>query len=185
MKICIDPGHGLDNIKTGVYDPGATAYGRTEAAIVLEWALTLKAYLTKAGHDVWMTRYDDNDSDYVGTRDNRANAEGCDIFISLHCNAGTILAHGAEVIYRDSADLKLAERMLAATLAATRFRNRGCKTESSTHVGKLAVMDFKGPACLVEIGFITNPGNLIKMVSRETRIAFAKNVVEALKTYKL
>ena len=36
MRICLDPGHGMGNRRSGVYDPGTLAAGHTEAAIAME-----------------------------------------------------------------------------------------------------------------------------------------------------
>lgn len=181
MKLCIDPGHGFNNRGNNKYDPGACAGGVAEADIALQWGLTLKWVCAQNGIDVWMTRDDDKDSDYVGTRDNRANAEGCTHFISLHCNAATAQASGAEVFYRDNADYIFGKKVLAAALSAMGSKDRGMKTESQSQHSRLAVMDFKGAACLLEIGFITNTAERTKMLDRDVRLAFAQKLVAGLK----
>jgi len=87
MKVCIDPGHGMGNVTPGKYDPGCTHGTLTEAEIALQWGLTLKHVLIGMGHEVFMTRDDATDHTPVGRRDDRAEAEGCDVFLSIHVNA--------------------------------------------------------------------------------------------------
>ena len=41
-KLCIDPGHGLGNVRGNVYDPGAISAGVSEADIVLQYALAIR-----------------------------------------------------------------------------------------------------------------------------------------------
>lgn len=181
MKIAIDPGHGMSNRLRGVYDPGACSGGASEADIVLQWALTLKWVFERNGINCWLTRDDDRDQTPVSSRDNCAASEGCTHFISLHCNAGNVLASGTEVYYRDVPDSRFANRVLNAALKAMRGKNRGLKSEGQSQHSKLAVLDFYGPACLLEIGFITNPTDRKKMLDRTTRIAFAEALVKELK----
>jgi N-acetylmuramoyl-L-alanine amidase len=178
MKLCIDPGHGFGNIGNR-YDPGAVAAGVTEADIVLAWALTIKHVFRQAGVEVFLTRDDASDVTPVGSRDDKANAAGCTHFLSLHCNAGPILATGTETLYRDDTDWALKVQTVA--LETLKLRNRGIKHESVTRHGRLSVMSFRGKACLLELGFISNPGDRKKLGDRNMRIAFAQ---ELLKTWK-
>lgn len=179
MKLAIDPGHGSGNIGTS-YDPGAVAAGHTEAALVLQLALTGKWVLTHEGIAVWLTRDDDSDHTPVSTRDDRAEAAGCDKFLSLHMNAAGALAHGTETYYRDNADKLWAARVQAAALEAFGLRDRGLKHESVTRHGRLAVLGFDGPACLLEVGFITNSLDRRAVLDRDNRIKFWQLLAEAL-----
>lgn len=181
MKLCIDPGHGLSNRAPGVYDPGATACGDAEADIALAWALALKKYATDAGIECFMTRDSAEDAAPVAKRAQRAQFSGCTHFISLHCNAAANpLARGTETFYRDSADKALAAKVQKAAMSAIGSADRGLKDESASQHNRLAVFGFQGPCCLLEIGFITNPGDRKKMKERERRIAFALAMVTAL-----
>jgi N-acetylmuramoyl-L-alanine amidase len=65
IKLCIDPGHGMGNIVSGRFDPGASGGGLTEADIVLQWALTGKWVADQLGIAVFLTRDDDRDEDPV------------------------------------------------------------------------------------------------------------------------
>jgi N-acetylmuramoyl-L-alanine amidase len=79
-RIVIDAGH-------GGRDPGAQGPGYTEADLTLDIALRLERLLAKeAGVEVVLTRRTD---DYVGLQERTAiaNAEGADLFLSIHANA--------------------------------------------------------------------------------------------------
>lgn len=183
VKVTIDAGHGMGSRRPGVFDPGAIGQGGLrEADIVLEWALAGKFVLEQAGFDVHLTRPDNQTQVPVGSRDDLATKNGSKFFISLHCNAASLTANGAEAFFRDSGDRKLATIALNA-LVKLGFRNRGVKNESLSQHNRLAVLDFKGDACLVEIGFITNVDDVRRMTSRDNRIAFWTEVAEQLKRY--
>lgn len=182
VKLCIDPGHGMGNRKSGVYDPGAQAGGVSEADIALQWALTLKWACQRAGVDFWLTRDDDRDEDFVGTRDDRAEDHGCTHFVSLHCNSAGPLATGVETYYRDVADYRFAQWVHRAALNSMKSKDRGLKSEGQSQHPRLAVFDFDGPAALVELGFITNPLERRKLLWRDCRLDFAVYLASHLKS---
>jgi N-acetylmuramoyl-L-alanine amidase len=79
-RIVLDPGHGGK-------DPGASAFGIKEKDIVLQVAKKLAAKLKKdLGYEVILTR---NDDTFISLEQRTAiaNANGADLFISLHLNA--------------------------------------------------------------------------------------------------
>ncbi|WP_137940121.1 N-acetylmuramoyl-L-alanine amidase [Chitinivorax sp. B] len=154
MKIAIDPGHGMSNRQSGVYDPGAThrenGFTYQEADIVLRYGLMLRDVIRACGHEVFMTRDDANDHMPVSKRAVSAKAAGCQTLVSLHMNDAEVdTAHGLEVLYRD--DKSLAEKLQAELVEVTRLRDRGAKARPD-----LAVLKFNGQAVLVELGFIAN-----------------------------
>lgn len=174
IKIAIDPGHGMSSRTAGVLDPGAIGLqGLREADIVLQWALTGKFVLEQQfGFEVHLTRLSNSDPAPLGTRDDIANKNGCVAFISLHCNASAApQANGAETFYRDAKDQDLA-KAAQNILVRMGMRNRGVKSETQSQHKSLAVFNFKGPATLIELGFITNQKDVKFMTDRETRIKF-------------
>lgn len=179
LKIAIDPGHGNSNRKSGKYDPGAVGGGLEEADIALTWALTLKACCVEAGVPFFLTRDDDRDPTPVGQRDDQAERANCTHFISLHCNAGG--GTGTETFFRDARDSVLAAIVNACAISALGTKNRGLKSEGMSQHQRLAIFDFDGPACLLEIGFIDNANDRLKMTSRDNRIAFARRLIGELK----
>jgi N-acetylmuramoyl-L-alanine amidase len=181
MKIWIDPGHGMANRSPGVFDPGAVSGKLTEADIVLQVALVGRQILTAAGHAVGLTRDDNSDPSPVGTRDDRAKAWGANLFISLHMNASdNPSATGTETFYRDAADKKLAEMVQSSALSAFYLRDRQLKTESASQHSRLAVLDFPGPACLVELGFISNATDVAAIMRPQAQVNFWKLFLKEL-----
>ena len=100
LVICLDPGHGMSNRKNRLYDPGATAGDVSEANIVMKWANCLRGILLAKGHSVVRTRKDAGDPAPVGQRAGIAKEYGCEIMLSLHCNAADGNANGTETFYR-------------------------------------------------------------------------------------
>lgn len=155
MKVCVDPGHGMSNRQKGVFDPGAThledGFLFKEADIALRYGLSLKDVFRELGVSVFMTRDDDGDHAHVGSRAKMAMDAGCDAFISIHLNDfDDDKANGLEVLYRGE-NGALAKQLHDALVKITQLRPRGISLR-----GDLAVLNFDGPAVLVELGFIAN-----------------------------
>ena len=168
----------MGNAVSGRYDPGAVSGRIQEADVALLWALTLKHKMAQAGLKFWMTRDDASDPCFVGTRDDRAKANGCTHFLSLHCNSSkNPLATGTETIYREAPGF--ARIVQACGLYAIGRRDRGIKTEGEIKK-TLAVLAFPRSA-LLEIGFISNGEDRRRMLDRQRRIDFADSLVYQLK----
>jgi N-acetylmuramoyl-L-alanine amidase len=163
MTVIIDPGHGLGNRSRGVYDPGATAAGFTEAGIVMDWANELRGILMERGCKVVRTRVDATDPASVTARAGIAKQFGGEIMVSLHCNAYNGKAEGTETFYRGQSNANKAERLNLAVVNALETVNRGIKTEGQSQHARLAVMSFQ-PCFLIEIGFIDNALDRAKML---------------------
>lgn len=166
--IILDPGHGLSNRRSGVYDPGAESDGTQEASVAMEWANTLRAILIERGAVVVRTRANRNDPAPVGKRADIARNYHGDIMLSIHCNAATGTAQGTETFYRGESHKATAQRINAAVVNALGTRDRGVKTESESQHSTLAVMGFQ-PCFLVELGFIDNPSDRAKMLNPDLR----------------
>ena len=162
------------------YDPGAGGGGLWEADIALQWALSGRWVLNNQGIATFLTRDDDRDVTPVALRDDQAAAARCSHFISIHCNAASPNAHGTETFYRDANDRPWALNVQQAALKSMGLRDRGIKLESQSQHARLAVLNFAPPACLLELGFITNKHDRAMMVTRECRIAFWEAIAEAL-----
>lgn len=151
MKVLLDPGHGGN-------DPGAIGNDIQEKDITLELALEVGKLLIDIGHDVFFTR----DRDVGITPSQRLimiREYNPEAFISLHCNsAENEQALGIETIYKDEYDYPLAKSIHKVLIQETGRRDRGLKQDGSAEYKRnLAVLkDLETPACLVEIGFISN-----------------------------
>ncbi|MDO9354274.1 MAG: N-acetylmuramoyl-L-alanine amidase [Solirubrobacteraceae bacterium] len=180
MKICIDPGHGMSNRQSGVFDPGAThvenGFQFQEAVIALRYALTLKDALRARQVEVFMTRDDATDHTPVGKRAAMARSAGCDALVSIHLNDfDDDSANGVEVLYGRAGSEGLAASLQTALLAATGLRDRRIKQRPD-----LAVLKFDGPAALIELGFIANDGDRARLLSADTRDAVARAVADVV-----
>ncbi len=183
-KLAIDAGHGLGNVRPGKVDPGASFGGHTEAAIVLAYAKTLKHYAALEGIVVHMINTGE-DENPVGGRDEQAELAGCDKYLSIHCNAGPTASKGTETLYRDSRDTVFAAIIQKATVQSLKLKDRGLKPETVSPHGRLAVFDFdNGETALVELGFLTNAGDLAAILDEDNRRAWAQAVIGGLSRIK-
>lgn len=181
MKICVDPGHGMSNRQTGIFDSGAVhvenGFLFREADIALRYGLALKDMLRAEGVDVFMTRDDDTDHAPVGRRAVMARHAGCDAFISLHLNdLDDDRANGVEVLFRDDRGRALAQKLQDALVQVTGLRDRKIKSRTD-----LAVLKFPGPAVLVELGFIANDRDRTTLLDAQVR----ESVVRAVATVSM
>jgi N-acetylmuramoyl-L-alanine amidase len=182
MKIAIDPGHGMSNARPNTPDPGATARvgNQTfeEDDIVLGYGQTLRRLFEENGIEVFMTRNSSTEPAPVGTRARRARDADCDVFVSLHLNANDDpQANGLEVLFRDPAkDGPLAERLQRELLGVTGFRDRGTRRRTD-----LAVLRFsRGPAVLIELGFISNARDRNFVLNAANRDAVCRSIFDVL-----
>ena len=159
--IVLDPGHG-GTAKLGGSSPNnaiSRPRGILEKHLTLDVAKRAKARLQAAGHAVWLTRNTDVNV-ALADRAGLAARKRADVFVSIHFNGWTTpTAQGTETFSwpgAPSRSERLARAVLAETVAATGYANRGAKTETfgvldpSRHLAITA-------ACLVELSFITAP----------------------------
>lgn len=174
LKVCIDAGHGGN-------DSGATNGTLTEKYCNLVMANAMKAELEKYNVPVVMTRYDDTYLT-VGDRPNIAYSNGCNLFISIHCNSGG--GHGTEVWksvteYHDDA---LANRILSKVTAAIGTESRGVKTRTGSNGDYYGVI--RGSAAnkitgmIVEVAFID--GDYSKLNNGDMREAAGRAIADAV-----
>lgn len=185
LTICIDPGHGMSNRRSNVYDPGATVkVGKqeiTEADIVMDWGNELKIQLEALGCKVIRTRINNTDPAPVGDRAGIAKKYDCDAFISLHCNAADGRANGTETFYRSAANAPLAKACNDAVRLALGMKDRGIKTEAASQHARLAVLNFP-TACLIELGFIDHEGDRARMMDQKLMLLACQNLALSIVT---
>ena len=112
-RIVIDAGH-------GGHDPGASAFGISEAELVLDVTLRLEALLLQQpGTEVVLTRRT-NDFLPLEERTEIANRESADLFLSVHANASAnAAASGVETYFLNFALNPQAEAVAARENAAS------------------------------------------------------------------
>lgn len=112
-RIVIDAGH-------GGHDPGASAFGISEAELVLDVTLRLeKLLLQQPGMEVVLTR---RTNEYLSLeeRTDLANRESADLFLSIHANASAnAAARGVETYFLNFALNPQAEAVAARENAAS------------------------------------------------------------------
>lgn len=185
MKICIDPGHGFENTHPKIHDPGATVTrsGVTykEATINLSFALRLEKVLQAVGHETILTRRDETTSCPVHRRAAYAEKWGADLLVSLHCNSfEATSANGMEIQWRDQEDRELADLMLPRLLAASGLKDHG----NDQRVG-LSILQFRGPAILIELGFLTNDHDRAVLMDLTKRVAICEAIAQSIEVWDL
>ncbi len=171
MKIFINAGHG------GV-DPGACSKeGIKEADITASIGLAVVNRLKLNGYPVEYFQQDESHFEIAPEE----NKSGATCFISIHCNAHTNeAANGIEVLYCKGSQKgeRLAQIMREELCHFTRLSSRGIKARED-----LTVLNrTKAPAILIELGFLSNPNDLRKIV--QTPELFVNAIWAAIKTYK-
>lgn len=182
IKIYIDQGHNPVNPNAG-----AEGNGLREQDVVYRIGQSLAAMLRANGNfEVRLSRptaetqLGTSNASSLAARVNDANSWGADYFISLHTNASDITsASGSEAFAfnRGSAAFELGEDILVWLNRITGLQNRGMSTRTNLYVLRRTRM----PAVLVELGFITNPGDAQLMSTRPG--LFAEGVYNGILDY--
>lgn len=163
-RLILEIGHGPSNTKRGQYDPGAISGAHKEHTIVARIASDLEYAHPK--HIV--VAPDDRPLREVIAWINEQVEPG-DILFSLHMNSGPAKAEGAEVLYAATVPQRAddAARLAASYCRWSGLKNRGAKPDTSSQHPRLAVLrDTKCPAFLWELGFINNPKDVQRVISR-------------------
>lgn len=174
--IYIDPGH-------GGADPGAVYKNVEEAAINLIVSKKLKENLENLGASVYITREGDYDlssttinrkkSDLYN-RINLINKSNCDVYISIHINAeSSSLWYGAQTFYYPANKRNI---VLAKYIQKSLIDNTSSKREVSRINDTLMYTNIKVPGVLIELGFITNYQDRLKLNNND----YQNNLVSAI-----
>lgn len=167
--VVIDAGH-------GGHDPGGIPSNIIpEKGVALDVAKRVRAALADAGLRTVLTRSDDTFIP-LGTRVAIANAQKRAIFVSIHFNAATRRgANGIETYYGSDGAKPLAALIQRRAIATTPGENRGTK-----HARYYVLRKTRLPAVLVECGFLTNPDDTRRALSKEWRERIAQAIAGAI-----
>jgi N-acetylmuramoyl-L-alanine amidase len=182
--VAVDPGHGGN-------EPGAiSAWGDKEKDFTLGIALKVKGYLESLGAKVTMTRYGDyppgsdwgREVDELLARASLANTNRADVFVSIHVNSYAQDAGvcGAMGFYRAGSpdSLELARSVARAVSRTTRL------SLIDVQAGPYYVLNHTYmPAALVEVGFMTNRGDVSLLRQDSFRDAAARGIVAGIVDY--
>jgi len=179
-KVALDAGHGASR---GHPFSGAHGNGLIEDDLALDFVARIGHHLREAGYDTVIIRPDAK-LVALATRGKRAIDTHCDLFLSIHLNAGPASATGAEafVAEGDSRSRILAERLVDA-VSKHGMTNRGVKWDSQSQCSRLRVLrdTYRHmPAVLLEIGFLTNAHDAKLLADKHFREAVAEQIAAAL-----
>ncbi|MFI8687540.1 N-acetylmuramoyl-L-alanine amidase [Rossellomorea sp. NPDC077527] len=174
--ISIDAGHGGD-------DNGASGNGLLEKEINLAVALKLRNKLEDEGIKVVMPRTTDVFVE-LNDRVQYSVQNKADTFLSIHTNSFSgDSAHGTETYYYTSS-LRSEESKQLATFVNNRLYkawgtlNRGVKVEAYRVIAYNPL-----PAALVELGFISNKDDSMKLGSNQYRDIAAEAICQGILDY--
>ena len=168
FKLYIDAGHGTIDSK-GAFDPGAVASSGLQESDVALSVAQLVADGLDGLCETKLCRTGTTDKG-IDARAKEANAWPADMVLSLHCNAyKEQTAYGAEaLIYARGGKAERYAKVLLDTLCdKCGLYNRGVKVR--TDIGILRRT--KAPAVLIELAFMSNPSEAIRLASN-TQCAF-------------
>lgn len=171
-NILIDAGHGGK-------DAGAVKNGVYEKNIALSTAKKVAEYLKEEGATVNFTRKDDTFIS-LQNRVKQSNTHKTDVFISLHYDYfSDSSVNGINTYYSNATTSgNLAKAIHTALTDNLDMHDRGIKKE-----GYYVLAHNQNPAVLLELGFMTNPGDLEKMQSESYQESVAIAITEGLLNY--
>ena len=182
IKIYIDQGHNPENPNAGAVGNGLREQDITYR-VGQELATLLRAdgdYEVRLSRPTPTTSLGTSNSTSLRERVADANAWGADYFISIHTNASSNPdASGTEAFAysQPSRSFSLGEDIVEGIVNVTGLRNRGMKVRPGLYVLRRTAM----PAVLVELGFITNPGDAALM--NENPRLFAQGIYQGIDNY--
>ncbi|MCX5970492.1 MAG: N-acetylmuramoyl-L-alanine amidase, partial [Coprothermobacterota bacterium] len=178
------PGHGKDG------DPGAVgASGVKEADVNLALACFLENELRLQDCHVWLP-----DRQLLSSqRAEEATRRGCDLLVSLHCNAAGSDAKGIETWFPHGNEEgeKLANSLQQALVENAQANDRGVKDDydwrpaiDPSWTGGMGILrNFPGPVCLVELLFISNPEEEKKLNDRRFILSCAQAICQGILSF--
>ncbi|RKD22665.1 N-acetylmuramoyl-L-alanine amidase CwlD [Ammoniphilus oxalaticus] len=185
--IAIDPGH-------GGFDGGAVSRdGLIEKDVALDISLYLRDFLQQAGALVIMTREEDVDLSQGGKLGQRkredihrrvkmVNESEADMMVSIHLNAiPSPRWYGAQTFYFPSKQ----ENQTLAFLIQDEIKDKLENTDRfAKKIGNVYLLkNVEMTAALVEVGFLSNPGEAAKLSSVKYQKSMANAIYQGILRY--
>ncbi|WP_394265946.1 N-acetylmuramoyl-L-alanine amidase [Anaerotignum sp.] len=174
--LLLDAGHGGK-------DPGTSGNGMLEKNLNLTIAQKVEQKLQGSGIKVYMTR----NSDVYPENSTRAKTANdvADLMVSIHMNSGPETANGTETLYQVHANdngarltsKQLAEILQGKMVSATGNTNRGAKLWTDVLILNRTTV----PAVIVEVIFITNTGDALKISNPTYQDQVAQAIADGIK----
>jgi len=193
ITICVDAGHGFDDIGTFSDYLGDAA----EKDITLPVAFHLKEALESAGFTVIMTHVgesfprtsEDDVNNVFNPQERVAYADTLDIdyFISVHCDSYTADSSVNGTRIYCSKGTKYSKESLKAAQLITESVNqtfpdakKSLLREMSEREAYYVIRETQVPSALVEIGFVTNRTDALNMLNDEWRKGIAQGISDGI-----
>jgi len=173
LTIVLDPGHGGK-------DPGSIGLdGVQEKELIMTISEKVAQQLRAAGANVVFTRT----GDYFISLEQRVGISqdhNADAFISLHYNAFPVITvQGINTyFYSNGANHELASEIQSALAKNVAMQNRGT-SQADFHV----LRENNNLAALIELGFITNPDDLLTIQTADYQNGVANGITDGLINY--
>lgn len=172
--VVIDAGHGGK-------DPGASSVlGFYEKGINLSVALEVARLLEQRGLRVKMTRTDDYSVE-LEDRAAVANDLDADLFVSIHSDSFPESSRRGYTIYiarSASSSSRQAANAIARSMSGTGLNSFGVQT-----AGYHVLTDTRGPAVLVELGYLSNRSEAALLRSSSFQDRLAQAVADGISDY--
>ncbi len=178
LKIAVDPGHGGK-------DTGNLA-GRDsiEKHLNLEYSFKLKASLEAMGAEVFMIRESDQtvDNSY---RVDMAEANGCDLYISVHQNSSgsNPNAYGVQTYYNSPFSQPLAQAVQASLENVAPSSQWNYWNGSQSSYNFIVTRERQFPSILVECGFLSNVEDEMRALDPSYQQAMVDAMVQGIINY--
>jgi N-acetylmuramoyl-L-alanine amidase len=173
-RIVLDPGHGGD-------DPGVFTPTVDEASLTWDLMSRLEGRLQAVGVRTWLTRGPNNgasDDDRAGF----ANEVGADLLLSLHVDAApSPRPNGIATYYYGAGESSstIGERL--ADLARRELVARTGLLDGRSHAKSWSILRMtRMPAVRVELGYLSSPGDLQKLIDPTFRDVVAEGLLVAV-----
>lgn len=181
-KVYIDQGHNPQNPNAGAEGNGLREQDITYriGRILADILNNNPAFEARTSRNSPTEQLGTSNASSLAERVNDANTWGADIFLSLHTNASTNPAGSGVEAYafrRGTDGFRLGEDVAEQLSLITGLENRGTFVRPSLYVLRRTQM----PAALIEMGFITNPGDAALM--RDQPDLFALGIYNGILEY--
>lgn len=193
ITVCLDAGHGVGDV--GAISPfraddGSEIY---EKDINYAMVLLIADGLRLRGFDVILARAADGEEPTAGFDDDGkcgivqrvkfANRKGCGMYLSIHCNSFTDSSVSGTRLYYNKGNNGSSNKRLAEKLSGAIESGFGKAPIIKNDADLYAVTATKMPACLIEVGFMTNEADLKNMLDPEWQKKFASAVCDGIQSY--
>lgn len=195
--ICTDAGHGGK-------DSGAVWGNVSEKNLNLSYTSDINKELKKRGHRIFTTHMSDDDAPPLGTRcqlinvHHQKNKPKFDVIVSIHCNVAAALdSHSGQYIANESVKGFYAIYSMESAKSQNLAKKikESCQKNNITlnHGGLISTIELGRslawihktipPSILLELGFMTNPEELISLQDAHYSEKMVKAICDGIESF--